>query len=64
MQTERVPPKADAKGSYAGNWKEPWGNFCGDWLGYPWMKFSTHQPSPPFSPRPHCIWGLRGRAAL
>ena len=35
MQTERVPPKADAKGRYAGNWKEPWGNFCGDWLGYP-----------------------------
>ena len=27
MQTERVPPKAEAKGRYAGNWKEPWATF-------------------------------------
>ena len=42
VQNEGVAPKADTKDRYLGNWKEPWDNLCGDWLGYPSMNSWVH----------------------
>lgn len=35
LQNEWILPKADVKGRYTSNWKDPWDNSCDDWLGYP-----------------------------